>query len=1005
MKNYHSTLASFLKCLCPAIILCVVGCTKIWHEADSHIKPTTTLEVNVEKVDETQSVINFNSTFKWSNGDCIGAYGASTNNSCFSLQSDEDDKVIFSGSIESSEDTPLFAYYPYHESTEYKNNSLTFDIPKTFNVTNEISCPMLGHFVDNAIDFKYLGGLINIRIEGMDKSASKLIISSEGEESHNLTGKAIVDNINESGCIYHIESGSNEVVYDLETIADEMDCCQCYVPMPVGEYDKILIKVTNNDNESIAERYVYDVTISRAQMLSVPTMHLNGQLYMYNLPEEWLINTDWDGGFLLSNFLFVAYKNEGLAGGYYIFSDLLKLDKTSSENQNIITAQFDEQGRILYASVGNVFYDCTYDEGNCQVNVSSGSNHSTYTKATSSTDRLLTKSSVDSEHLSALNMIRDFLDNPFVSNDNRSQSTRELIKENARIIERTLQNWFPSGRNPLSGVDIAVNLIYAHTKQVKVGNYEHTCGNASVTMNLPKKVSSNYYEIGYTINNSNDILNNNEFAGNIESGFIIRKLPLESADGNSNKNLFKESSNVKVYDFPDAQSKSRGLRLEPGMCYYVRAYLGSPVYEVYSYSDEVYEIKYENPLCHTGAASNITATSAVINCQYTNIPENGRCKVMLTWNNNTDSRVIDAENSEEMQSIIIDNLIPDTSYSYYAYIDYEGEPIIGETKEFKTKPINLTLKSISYDDDYYYYTKDNNGYVAYDLTAKISGNTDDIGEFQSCGIYLWNSEKNESRIWHEGLSGAYNNTPINMFIGVPESNFDKRDDSRYYAEATKYYFGVYVQFNDGSYYMCDPVPCKFVYNRKPSYRYTSVGPISVSVVGSEVNEDGETIIEYNAEHAVSYFYEGVFWIDSIQSWCEGGTWEFTDTGEKYAEPWTPTRDIDASDSSRSLHYWSTSDMYHSVWKVITTKSGETLSSNSLVYGGSPENPTVSIGGARTYASSIASYPDKSRLQFAGDTRNGSIEMVLLEDTHEAKDNVLSIDQLKVLNNVSSMNYN
>lgn len=991
MKNYRSILASFLKCLCPTIILCVVGCTKIWHEADSHIKPTTTLEVNVEKVDETQSVINFNSTFKWSNGDCIGAYGASTNNSCFSLQSDEDDKVIFSGSIESSEDTPLFAYYPYHESTEYKNNSLTFDIPKTFNVTNEISCPMLGCFIDNVIDFKYLGGIMNVRIEGMDKSASKLIISSEGEKSHNLTGKAIVDNINESGCTYHIESGANEVVYDLETIADEMDCCQCYVPMPVGEYDKILIKVTNNDNESIAERYVYDVTISRAQMLSVPTMHLNGQLYMYNLPEEWLINTDWDGGFLLSNFLFVAYKNEGLAGGYYIFSDLLKLDKTSSENQNIITAQFDEQGRISYASVGNVFYDCTYDEGNCQVNVSSGSNHSTYTKATSSTDRLLTKSSVDSEHLSALNMIRDFLDNPFVSNDNRSQSTRELIKENARIIERTLQNWFPSGRNPLSGVDIAVNLIYAHTKQVKVGNYEHTCGNASVTMNLPKKVSSNYYEIGYTINNSNDILNNNEFAGNIESGFIIRKLPLESADGNSNKNLFKESSNVKVYDFPDAQSKSRGLRLEPGMCYYVRAYLGSPVYEVYSYSDEVYEIKYENPLCHTGAASNITATSAVINCQYTNIPENGQCRVMFIRNNYYDVRVIDVKNAEEMQSIIVDNLIPDTSYSYYAYIDYEGEVIKGETKEFKTNPINLTLNSISYDRDYYYYTKDNNGYVAYDLTAKISGNTDDIGEFQSCRIYLWDSKKNESYILPEGLSGAYYNTPIKMSIGVGESDFDKRDDSRYYAECTKYYFGIYVQFNDGSYYMSEPVQCKFVYDRKPSYRYTFVGPVSSSLAFHEENEDGEIVATY---FAISFEYstlcEGAFWIDSVRECCDNG-WYYPSTGNNYSEPWTPY-DGEYSFLYRVAHI-STQDMSHSQWHEIATKTGETLYGNSLVYGGTPENPTVSIGGTRSSSSM-----SKARLLIDNNVDSGKSDSInfLPENRTLRKCDITEIEDLEIL---------
>lgn len=352
-------------------------------------------------------------------------------------------------------------------------------------------------------------------------------------------------------------------------------------------------------------------------------------------------------------------------------------------------------------------------------------------------------------------------------------------------------------------------------------------------------------------------------------------------------------------------------------------------------------------IASAGHAYDITCTSAVIDCKYTNAGDHWRgLRYYTEETDNAPSQkgVISADLKESV-SITLTDLLPDTKYYYYAIVDYGEGEVVSELKEFTTDSIDLTLKSISYDDDYYY----SDGYVVYNLTAKISGKTDDIGEFHSCGIYLWDSAKNESRIWYEGLSGTYNNTPINMFIGVSESGFDKRDDSRYYAESTKTYFGIYVQFNDGSYYMSEPVQCKFIYDRKPTFRYTSVGPISVSVAGSEVNEDGETIIHYHAEHACSYFYEGVFWIDSIQRWCEGGSWQFPSTGEKYDEPWTPSYDMDdAYDSSAGFYYWSTTDdISLSVWNVITTKSGEKLSSNSLVYGGSPENPTVSIGGTRS----------------------------------------------------------
>ena len=448
--------------------------------------------------------------------------------------------------------------------------------------------------------------------------------------------------------------------------------------------------------------------------------------------------------------------------------------------------------------------------------------------------------------------------------------------------------------------------------------------------------------------------------------------------------------------FSDETINYTAFEATPSIDYYIGLYTEIDG-KLMTYDEQKLELVYsEHPEVETREYVSVSPTTVNVKGEFENC---------LFWNairgveyvaeseSNPKSLVLGANMEDGEHQFPLEDLKPNTTYQYRAFYEVNGIREYGEPMEFKTEPLNLTLDSIFYNDDYYYYTKDNNGYVAYNLTAKISGNADDIGECQSCGIYIWNSEKNESYIWHEGLSGAYNNTPIKMSIGVGESAFDKRDDLRYYAECAKYYFGVYVQFNDGSYYMSEPVQCKFVYDRKPSYRFTSVGSVLVSVAGSKENEDGETVIEYNAKHAYSYFYEGAFWIDYIQWWCDG-SWYFTNTGEKYDEPSTLTGDmVNAYDATRSLHYWSNTDMYHSVWCVITTKIGETLYSNPLLYGGTPENPTVSIGGTRSYSSM-----SNARLLIdnnVGSGKGGSINF-LPENRTLKKCDIIEIEDLEIL---------
>lgn len=318
--------------------------------------------------------------------------------------------------------------------------------------------------------------------------------------------------------------------------------------------------------------------------------------------------------------------------------------------------------------------------------------------------------------------------------------------------------------------------------------------------------------------------------------------------------------------------------------------------------------------------------------------------------------------------------------------------IASEPKIYILTYKSMTLNSISYEGDYYYYENDGQNYIVYNCTANISGNTDTIENFRSCGIYIHDTNTGGNRICKDGLSGNYNNKDIEFSIGINILNFDELNYTEYYAESGRYSFGVYVEFNDGTYYLSEPKTCAFVYNRTPTFKYLSVGSTSVSVIDSYEDDNGETIIQYSATHSYSYAIDGALWIEYIQGIVEGGTWQFSDIGGQYGEPWSPSWDW-KYDTTHTLTYWSGSNMSHIIYQKIVTKGGNTVYSNSLVYGGSPENPSVSIGGTRT-----PTVMRKHHCDVYSDRTNttscGYGDGMAISDIEINKNKILRIDNLK-----------
>lgn len=258
----------------------------------------------------------------------------------------------------------------------------------------------------------------------------------------------------------------------------------------------------------------------------------------------------------------------------------------------------------------------------------------------------------------------------------------------------------------------------------------------------------------------------------------------------------------------------------------------------------------------------------------------------------------------------------------------------------------MILNSISYKNDYYYFKYNNDKYISYTLIADISGDTSLIKDFMSCGIYIYDVSDGKYYILEDGLSGYYNNTKINIEIDTNIDIFDNINYSSYYAESNQYYYGIFVQYTDGSYYLSELQSCPLIYDRYPSYSYLSVGPIYGSTIGVKEDYYGDLIYEYEGTYQVTLKIDGALWIDSIQAICYGDNWSISDTGSQYGVPWTPAGDYEY-ESSGNLHYWSTTEMYHQLYEKIVTVNGDTLYSNSLIFGGSPENPTVRISGTKS----------------------------------------------------------
>lgn len=77
------------------------------------------------------------------------------------------------------------------------------------------------------------------------------------------------------------------------------------------------------------------------------------------------------------------------------------------------------------------------------------------------------------------------------------------------------------------------------------------------------------------------------------------------------------------------------------------------------------------------------AKSAKVRCSFKNVPDGARCGIQ--YGSGGSGSIINVSPSENAQVVSLSGLRPNTTYSYRAFIQYDGETYYGETEEFTTE--------------------------------------------------------------------------------------------------------------------------------------------------------------------------------------------------------------------------------------------------------------------------------------------------------------------------------
>lgn len=142
-----------------------------------------------------------------------------------------------------------------------------------------------------------------------------------------------------------------------------------------------------------------------------------------------------------------------------------------------------------------------------------------------------------------------------------------------------------------------------------------------------------------------------------------------------------------------------------------------------NFTSEPVDFNTPKPFAYTGEAHNITSNSAIVDCEFQNA-EGLQCSIHYSAefaDGGNEQGVVSTSNGK--QSIPLSGLVPYTTYTYYAIIEFGENVYKGESKTFTTQAPDLSgtwnCKETHYD------YADNPYYITYNLTLNEDGTVED----------------------------------------------------------------------------------------------------------------------------------------------------------------------------------------------------------------------------------------------------------------------------------------
>lgn len=359
-----------------------------------------------------------------------------------------------------------------------------------------------------------------------------------------------------------------------------------------------------------------------------------------------------------------------------------------------------------------------------------------------------------------------------------------------------------------------------------------------------------------------------------------------------------------------------------GKTYYVKPCIKLGEYE---YSSEIETFTTLKPEAITGKTTDITQNSAICFASFKNVPEGANCYLCLRYTDSGDYTYVKMEAKENI-SQEWQKLTAGHKYYYWATIVYNGEEFIGEELSFETKSIPVELSN-------FVVTKaewKRNGFefngdtYKFKYNASITAKLKDATNVEDWGYaYL---APNGSHA-HISLAANGNSFVDNRYAycrNEPESSVILYGYVKYHGMET-------IIYDDGWEY-------PLVYDEEPTITYQSAEITSVENEPKYDSDGSYLFTWFTARLKYVIKITGGYWIDKVQPVIyDNGSWSYN--GGKTNIPGDGLYSV-----TTSMSYDQTSNMDWSTgYSILLSDGTMTYSTNTLDFGGTPENPIISVG--------------------------------------------------------------